>query len=899
LSVYAKVAEANERERLAALERYQLLDTPEESVYDAFAHLACEIAGSSIAGIAFVDADRAWYKAHVGIAQREVPRAVSMSAAVVEAGESVAIRDVSGDKRFAGNPYVAQGPKLRFFAGVPLTTEGGYTIGALSVFDPEPRSISDEQLARLRSLGQIVMTVVESRGHWLSAFDVAHVDVLTIKTSDAALVFASRGACDRLGYSQRELVGMPIYDVMPAITEAAIADAIARKRKGEEVVLETEMVRRDGSTYPVELRLDAMHDAGENRILAIASDMTQRKVQQREIDILLGAMNAAGDVIVIYTVAANGDLELSYMNDAYTEQSGYRREEAIGKSLEAFRQAMPDDEGMRVIRSAIEAGEPAQAEIVSYRKDGSTYWNAISLHPIRGIGGAVTHWISTERDITDEVTRTSALAEEHDRLLALTRAARRLFTALDTHSLITTVREVISALIGLQARVLAVRDDGASVVIEELGVVNWDSAKMDAPVAKAAAEKIRFLEDEGTRAVAYAGRFGEATYVIEIHAQQSRSLRNTDLFVFDLIAEYFTVAARNVSLYHELDERRSAVLELNQTKSDLITMLAHDFRGPLTSIVGFADLTTEVGDVNEEQVEFLDTIKKSAMQLSDLATDTLTLSRLERNEVALTLNEVDVADLVRSIVHHMSDRRHVELSVLGDANVTGDDERLRQVFANLIDNAIKYSPDAADPQIRVEGKPEHVIVTVRDFGIGIPPGELSRVFDRFSRASNARKMRISGTGFGLFLTKQLVQLHGGTIAVESEEGKGSTFTVTLPRRVDRRAAPRTIALLDPDRERSFLAYGLQEAGYRVITASALEEVLAIADAQTVDVLIIAAPDELTRATAVQIRAFSRERQIPAIAIGSEGKAHLGAIVTLQRPVLIGDVVNALERLLNE
>ena len=267
---------------------------------------------------------------------------------------------------------------------------------------------------------------------------------------------------------------------------------------------------------------------------------------------------------------------------------------------------------------------------------------------------------------------------------------------------------------------------------------------------------------------------------------QGRALRNTDLFVFDLIAEYFSVAVRNVSLYNEVEERRSAVLELNQTKSDLITMLAHDFRGPLTSIVGFADLTSEVGEVTDEQRDFLETIKGSAMQLSELATDTLTLSRLERNEVTLQLTETDLAELIGSIVAQQKDRRHVELTVDGNTHVTGDEDRLRQVFTNLIDNAIKYTPNGPDPRVRVTGNEDSVTVVVRDFGIGIPAGEISRVFDRFSRASNARKMRISGTGFGLFLTKQLVQLHGGTIAVESEEGRGSTFTVVLPRRVDRR-----------------------------------------------------------------------------------------------------------------
>jgi len=619
--------------------------------------------------------------------------------------------------------------------------------------------------------------------------------------------------------------------------------------------------------------------------------------ERREIAQLLDAFDAAGDVIVVFDVRDDGELVLSYANDAFTRQSGYARDEAIGRDLAFFRKSMPDDEGMRAVRTALESGAPVQAEIASYRKDGSTYWNQVTFQPVRGDDGVVTKWIAIERDITGEVERTTTLEEEHDRLLALTRIARRLFTTLDAAAIVATVREAVAHLLGADARLIAAAQDGAALVVEQLGVTDWTGAAPDALVERAVQQRVRVVDERYTRAIAYIGRFGDASYLLEIRPRQGRSLRSVDLFVFDLIAEYFSVAVRNVALYNEVEERRSAVLELNQTKSDLITMLAHDFRGPLTSIVGFADLTSEVGPVNEEQRDFLETIKDSAMQLSELATDTLTLSRLERNEVTLQLSETDLGELIGSIAAQQKDRRHVELTIDGDAHVTGDEDRLRQVFANLIDNAIKYTPQGPDPRVRITGGNDDVTIEVEDFGIGIPPGEISRVFDRFTRASNARKMRISGTGFGLFLTKQLVQLHGGTIAVESEEGKGSVFTVVLPRRADRRFAPRTIMLIDQERDRSFLAYGLQEAGYRVLIASSIEEALATADAQPFDAVVLATPEGLSNQAAVQFRAFSREHDVPLIAIGGSVSSRLGAAVTLMHPAAIGDVVAALDRLL--
>ncbi|HVA33257.1 MAG TPA: ATP-binding protein [Candidatus Baltobacteraceae bacterium] len=615
------------------------------------------------------------------------------------------------------------------------------------------------------------------------------------------------------------------------------------------------------------------------------------------VDVLLRAINASGDVVLVYRVdPGTGKLTLTYMNDAFTSQTGYTRDEAMGRELDAFRLAMPDDEGMRTIRAAFASGRPAAAELISYRKDGSTFWNEITVQPVVE-NERIAHWVSIERDISSEVERTSALAEEHDRLLALVRAARRLFTAFDARALVTALKEVVRELLGARASVLAANPAGAAVEVEDLGRDVTFPSEGDERVARALATRGRVVDEIERRAVVYAGQYGDGRYVIDVSVGPARRLRNTDLFVLDLIAEYFAVAARNVALYHELDERRSAVLELSQTKSDLIAMLAHDFRGPLTSIVGYADLISEIGPLNEEQLDFLQSMKRAALMLSELATDTLTLSRLERNEVGLQFADVDLDALLQRIVEQYADRRLVQIAVTGDAHVNGDEDRLRQVFSNLVDNAIKYTADGQAPSIEISGGADEVRIWVRDRGIGIPASEVSTIFDRFSRASNARKLGISGTGFGLFLTKQLVQLHGGTIAVESVEGEGSTFIVTLPRRVARSATPRTVVVFDQERDGSFLSYGLREGGYRVRTASAVDEVLAIADAESVDAVIVNVdPAQLGSDQAAKLRAFSRERGIPIVAIGADSSPRLGAIATVSKPVLAGDVLAVLERI---
>jgi two-component system, sensor histidine kinase and response regulator len=716
----------------------------------------------------------------------------------------------------------------------------------------------------------------------LGFFDSAHIDLFTIDPVDRTVFFASRGACEHLGYSLEELLGMSVFDIVPAMGEQAFDAAIETVRTGTPLVRELYLRRRNGSTYPVELRIDVSQDGGEERLTAIAIDQTERKAAQREIELLNRAVNSTSEVVLIYRVdPETGKLQLVYINDAYLRQTGYARDEILGRDMDTFRLAMPDDEGMRAIRAAIAEGRPADAELISYRKDGSTFWNQITVHPIFE-DGRITHWVSVEHDISEEVERTSALAEEHDRLLALARAARRLFAVFDERRLIDEVKAVVTELIGADVRVF------------ESGALPSDAGES---VARALVERSRVVDESKMHAALYVAGFGEGRFVLDVRVPLGRILRNTDLFVLDLVGAYFAVAARNVALYRELEERRSAVLELNQTKSDLIAMLAHDFRGPLTSIVGYADLLGEVGTLTGEQIEFLESIKRAALQLSDLASDTLTLSRLEHNEVRLHLADVDVAALLAGVVEQYSDRRKVRFETSGDVHVFGDEDRLRQVFTNLIDNAIKYSPNGTEPVVSIAGEADDVTVRVHDRGIGIPAAELSTVFDRFSRGSNARKLRISGTGFGLFLTKQLVQLHGGTIAVESREFEGSTFIVTLPRRVRRETAPRTIVVLDPERDASFIGYGLREGGYRVRMAGSVEEVIALPDAEDADALVVNDGD-LTNDQAARLRALRRKHNLPIVAVASDGAAHLGAAAIVPKPVLAGDIMSALNRLLD-
>ncbi len=266
----------------------------------------------------------------------------------------------------------------------------------------------------------------------------------------------------------------------------------------------------------------------------------------------------------------------------------------------------------------------------------------------------------------------------------------------------------------------------------------------------------------------------------------------------------------------ELEQNRSAVIRTNQLKNDLIAVLAHDFKGPLTSILGFSELIAEGALDGDDAKDAAKTIGNNAKRLTNLANDTLALSRVEHGELDLVEERVDVVALVREVATMLSDQRQIDVSVgINDPIIIGDAARLRQVFENIIGNAIKYSPGGKPIAVTIRPDGDGIVIAVKDHGIGIPADDIPKLFKRFARASNARMSKIKGTGIGLFLVKMLVETHGGSVNVKSEIGAGTTFEIHLPRNIATARGPRIAVLAEDETQGPFIAYELRTHGYRV------------------------------------------------------------------------------------
>ncbi len=225
---------------------------------------------------------------------------------------------------------------------------------------------------------------------------------------------------------------------------------------------------------------------------------------------------------------------------------------------------------------------------------------------------------------------------------------------------------------------------------------------------------------------------------------------------------------------------------LEQAKSDFVSTVSHELRTPLTSIKAYtATLLREDVDFNRDtQLEFLRIIEEETDRLTRLISDLLDVSRIESGRMELKTRRFDFLELLKIVLEKVMSQTDIhtlrtELPE-GLPPVEADPDKIEQVLLNLLGNAVKYSPRGGEIEVRVRGFPGKLECTVRDQGVGIPPEHLGRIFEKFSRVDNRATRGIGGTGLGLYITRSIVEAHGGTIWAESAPGQGSMFHFTLP-----------------------------------------------------------------------------------------------------------------------
>jgi signal transduction histidine kinase len=295
----------------------------------------------------------------------------------------------------------------------------------------------------------------------------------------------------------------------------------------------------------------------------------------------------------------------------------------------------------------------------------------------------------------------------------------------------------------------------------------------------------RFYTDEGSWAVVVL--LAPLVFARQMYFR-SRSLA-------DRLAEQNRVLADQAAKLEQLLEKEHNTVdelrELNRMKNEFVAVVSHELRTPVTALIGYAKTLQQPGFAEDADLrqEFLERMERQGDRLVRLVENLLTAARIESRQLPMQVTRVRFEDLVRDSVEGLgAESERVKVDIAHDLPVLQTDrELLGRVLSNLLDNALKYSPDASVCEIGARGEPAALVFWVGDRGIGIAPDDVERIFQRFYQVDSSSTRTFRGAGLGLSLVRELLQRLGGSISVESAPGEGSTFTVTLPLRAPDRA----------------------------------------------------------------------------------------------------------------
>jgi GAF domain-containing protein len=247
------------------------------------------------------------------------------------------------------------------------------------------------------------------------------------------------------------------------------------------------------------------------------------------------------------------------------------------------------------------------------------------------------------------------------------------------------------------------------------------------------------------------------------------------------------LAIQNARLYREIEQKSRELEAASRHKSEFLTNMSHELRTPLNAIIGFSEVLSEkmFGDINQKQAEYLSDILESGKHLLSLINDILDLSKIEAGRMELEPADFDLPNAIENtmiLVRERAERRGIALGRdIGEGlgTIRADERKVKQVMLNLLSNALKFTPEGGRIDVRAALKNGFAEVSVSDNGVGIAPEDQAAVFEEFRQVGAATK-KAEGTGLGLAISRKFIDLHGGRIWVESEPGKGSTFSFTLP-----------------------------------------------------------------------------------------------------------------------
>lgn len=630
----------------------------------------------------------------------------------------------------------------------------------------------------IRDISERKMMLAELRLKENAIANSINATVMTNK--DGVINYINKSFIKMWSYeNEDEIIGRSAVEFVESPQK--IFEAIEHLIKYNNWIGEVTAVKKDGSKFIAHITASAVNVNGNENLSLYASiiDMTEHKKYEKEIYKL--AQTVEQNPVSILITDSKGNIE--YVNKKFVELTGYTYEDVLNKNPRILQSGLTSRELYKSMWKALNEGKEWFGELQNKRKDGTYYWQALILSPIRDISGNIIHYLAIQRDITyrkslelelekyrahlEELVekRTNELRVSEEKFRALAENSEDVIMRFDNQCRHLYSNPIVTRMTGVPYESLIGRTH------KELGshdhlVGMW----------KNAVKKV-FVTKEKNR--------------IEFQLPNRIWIDWVLVPEFDNDGNVNTVitSGRDITPIKEYEKRIEESLqkekELNELKNKFISTASHEFRTPLTAIQSSAQMIRRYShkwDQNKLD-EHYERINESILYLTQLLDGVLTISRTENDKIIFQPEPIDLKNYIEEIVEETNPLRNNNHEIIYKHNTTEqmfmlDRSLIKYIFNNLLSNAIKYSPRGGKIELGIEQIKNHLFIKVKDEGIGIPEEEIELIFNPFYRTKNT--VDIPGTGLGLDIVKRAVELHNGQISVTSKVNTGTEFTITIP-----------------------------------------------------------------------------------------------------------------------
>lgn len=913
----------NEEQRLNALKEYQVLDTLPEQLYDDITLLASQICNTPISLISLIDDSRQWFKSHHGLGVDHTPKNIAYCAhAINEPEKLMEVEDALKDERFHDNPLATGEPFVRFYAGMPLVDENGFALGTLCVIDHKPRKLNDAQKESLKALSRQVLALLKLRVESNKKQDAFNEFIgLVENLGDGVFELDEHGKCIYANATMLKFLNRDIDEVMhtsiwdmiyhedvPSM-KAFYADQFRNRRT--KCYYEYRVAPKNGD--PIWLaQTTTMTYEGDTmvRLRSISRNLSETKeleIELEEKDQLYRLVSEnSSDLIALHE--PNGHYR--FVAPSSFDLVGYKPSELIGKN--PYNYIHPDDVARLQSGPHQQTLQGGKASSIEYRfrsKSGKYIWLESYTKPIINSQGEVTSFQTSSRDITEKVKEqernlryrvglkllnelSSSPTSEHLVSKALQKATNHLNLSNALIALKNPADELewIYFFGGSDKKNIQlpqiVESELISEIISSSSIRSYYSqSNVSLPFTSVDVKKLI-----GSRIL----RSGRSIGAVCIWSEKEEGpFPAQDKAFVLLFANWLGASLETLEDRKQLLESKIIAESANAAKSDFLSMMSHEIRTPLNGIIGTTHLLLNKSP-QKELLPYFDILQQSSNNLLAIVNDILDFNKIQEGKVNLESINFELKKMIENILKNYvipAEEKHLKLNCEYDQNLHkfywGDSVRISQVLHNLVSNAIKFTSEGSIT-IKTSARQtldsfQEIHFEVIDTGIGIPKERQNEIFDKFTQASSSTSREYGGSGLGLTITKNLLNMMGSEIKLKSEPGTGSNFSFTLVLKISEEETIQeetfenlklkgTVLIVEDNAFNRIIAKDFLEAwGCRTIEAENGEECLEVLKSEKADLILMDLQMPVLDGfeTSKVIRASDDLQEIPIVALTAE------------------------------